>query len=147
MYIYSIRIAFQEQKRALVMKIISYRPRDDQFWIDCTMEEAEQFFIPLLEDWRKDRLPNYFREYEEQFSSPAYQKIVCETMEIKEMSYIYFNVSRDLKICYYDVPHHPFHQLWNAYSPFRKCDIIEISHPSELKAIRPTYKGEELTNV
>jgi hypothetical protein len=74
MYIYSIRIAFQEQKRALIMKIISYRPRDDQFWIGCTMEEAEQFFIPLLEDWRKDRLPNYFREYEEQFSSPAYQK-------------------------------------------------------------------------
>ena len=46
------------------MKIISYRPRDDQFWIGCTKEEAEQFFIPLLEDWRKERLPNYFREYE-----------------------------------------------------------------------------------
>lgn len=49
-------------------------------------------------------------------------------------------LSRDLKGCYYDVPHHPFHPLWNAYSPFARCEIIEISDPSELETVKPIVK-------
>ena len=46
----------------------------------------------------------------------------------------------ELKVCYYDVPHHPFHHLWNAYSPFAKCDIIEISDISELETVKPVVR-------
>ena len=127
------------------MKIISYRPADDQFWIGCTKEEAEKFFIPLLNEDSKNGLSEFLRHCE--MYDDEYREMVCETMGIEELSYMYFNVSRDLKICYYDVPHHPFHQLWNAYSPFVKCDFIEISHTSELKNVVPTFNGKIIKSV
>ena len=49
-------------------------------------------------------------------------------------------LSRDWKVCYYDVPHHPFHPLWNAYSLFARCEIIEISDSSELEIVKPIVK-------
>ncbi len=65
-------------------------------------------------------------------------------MEVDDVAYAYFCVSRDLSRCYADVAHHPFHQLWNAYSPFRRCDHVEINSPDELKNIEMTYKGKPI---
>lgn len=121
-----------------MMLIISYRPGDDQFWIGCTMAEAERYFFPQLSNEQKGDLPRFLEQMKRY--TPKYRKMVCETMGIDKLSDIYFNVSRDLKVCYYDVPHHPFHHLWNAYSPFAKCDIIEISDISELKTVKPVVR-------
>ena len=63
-------------------------------------------------------------------------------MKVDEIAYAYFNVSRDLSVCYADVAHHPFHQLWNGYSPFCLCDQVEISSPDELKELVMTYQGK-----
>ena len=120
------------------MLIISYRPRDDQFWIGCTMAEAEKYFFPLLNEQQKEGLTGFLEQLKEY--TPKYKEMVCETMGIDMLSDIYFNVSRDLKVCYYDVPHHPFHQLWNAYSPFARCEFIEISDPAELKTVKPIVR-------
>ena len=128
------------------MTIISYRPSDDQFWIACTKEEAEKWFVPLLDEsglkqyhdvlWmnieRKEHNPEWAIEYD---------KMIKGTMEVNEVAYAYFNVSRDLSVCYSDVAHHPFHQLWNGYSPFRRCDHVDINTPDDLKDIKMTYKG------
>lgn len=40
-----------------LLVIISYRPGDDQFWIGCTMAEAERYFFPLL------KMYGYAHEY------------------------------------------------------------------------------------
>ena len=58
------------------------------------------------------------------------------------LAYAYFNVSRDLSVCYSDVAHHPFNHLWNAYNPFRRCDHVEIQSPDELKDIVMTWDGK-----
>lgn len=122
------------------MKIIAYRPEKDLFWIGCTKEEAEKFFIPLIGKEQEVFWPNFLARMQEGYPD-GYKKMVCEVMDIDEMSYIYFGVSRDLKICYFAVPHHPFHQLWNGYSAFARCDAVEIEDLSELKDVEPTYKG------
>ena len=73
-----------------------------------------------------------------------YNSMIKETMEVNEVAYTYFCVSRDLSDCYADVAHHPSHQLWNEYSPFRRCDHVEINSPDELKDIVMTYKGKPI---
>lgn len=133
------------------MKIISYRPSDDQFWIACTHEEAEKWFVPLLDesglkqyldvlrmnDERKENNPEWAIEYD---------NMIKDTMEVNEVAYAYFNVSRDLSVCYSDMAHHPFHQLWNGYSPFRRCDHVDINTPDDLKDVKMTYKGKPVND-
>ena len=128
------------------MKIISYRPSDDQFWIDCNKEEAEKWFIPLLDEHGLRQLKDWIRFNNERKCNPDleqnYESIVKETMEVDEIAYAYFNVSRDLSVCYADAAHYPFHQLWNGYSPFCRCDHVEINSPDELKDIVMTLEGK-----
>lgn len=128
------------------MKIISYRPDDDQFWIACSKEEAEKWFVPLLDDQKLNQYQEVLNENEHRKGHPEvaakYEDMVKEALQVNEVAYAYFNVSRDLTVCYSDVAHHPFHQLWNGYSPFCLCDHIEINSPDQLKNIVMTYEGE-----
>ena len=133
------------------MTIISYIPSSepDKFWIACSKEEAEKWFVPLLDE---RGLKQYYdvlqmnaerREYNpEQYAK--YCETIKEAMEVNEVAYAYFCVSRDLSHCYADVAHHPFHQLWNGYSPFWLCDHVEINTPDKLKDIVMTYKGKPI---
>jgi hypothetical protein len=134
------------------MTIISYRPSDDQFWIACSKEEAEKWFVPLLNErglrrYRDVLLTNEKRKQFDPEGEVRYNQIVKDAMDVDEVAYAYFNVSRDLSVCYSDVAHHPFHQLWNAYSPFYLCDHIVINTPDELKSIQPTYKGKSFEEI
>ena len=125
------------------MKIISYKPDDDEFWIGCSKEEAEKFFIPLLNEDSKDGLSEFLRRcgmYDDE-----YRKMVCKYMGIKELSYIYFNVSRDLKVCYYAFPHQPYHS--RNEGTYINCDIIEISNLSDLERVNPTINGKIIESV
>lgn len=90
---------------------------------------------------------NLDRKRQDLEKAEAYDDMVKEAMGVDEMSYAYFNVSRDLSECYSDVAHHPFHQLWNGYSPFYLCDHIAIDTPDELKYIQPTYKGKSFEQI
>lgn len=133
------------------MKIISYRPEDDQFWIACNKEEAEKWFIPLLDEQGLKGLNDWFRFYEDRKRGPdrgeEYESNVKGVMGVDEIAYAYFNVSRDLSVCYAGVAHHPFHQLWNGYSPFCPCDHVEINSPADLKDIVMTRDGKPFENI
>jgi len=129
------------------MTIISYRPYDDQFWIACTQEEAEKWFVPLLDEQRLRQYLDVLKMNEERKRGKPdwdaeYNQMIKETMKVDEVAYAYFNVSRDLSVCYSDVAHHPFHQLWNGYSPFEYCDHVDIKTPDELKHVRMTRDGK-----
>ena len=134
------------------MKIISYRPFDDQFWVACSKEEAEKWFVPLLNEeklkyYHEVLKMNLDRKLLDPRRAVEYDNIIKEMMGVDEVSYAYFNVSRDLSECYSDVAHHPFHQLWNGYSPFYLCDHIVINTPDDLKYIHPTYKGKSFEQI
>lgn len=60
------------------------------------------------------------------------------------LSYILITIRQ---MYYSDVAHHPFHQLWNGYSPLYLCDHIVINTPDELETIQPTYKGESFEQI
>ena len=133
------------------MTILSYRPSDDQFWIACTKEEAEKWFVSLLDESGLKQYHDVLRmNIERKEHNPKwaieYDNMIKDTMEVNEVAYAYFNVSRDLSVCYSDVAHHPFHQLWNGYSPFRRCDHVAINSPKDLKDIAMTYKGRIIKN-
>ena len=136
------------------MTIISYIPSSklDSFWIACSKEEAEKWFVPLLDEkglkQYKDVLRmNAERKEHTPDNGAEYNDIIKEAMEVNEVAYAYFCVSRDLSDCYADVAHHPFHQLWNGYSPFHRCDHVEINTLDQLKDIVMTYKGEPIKLV
>ena len=128
------------------MKVIACCPGSGEFWIACNKEEAEKWFIPLLDENGLRNLDNWFRLYashkEGEDQGKHYEKTIKEVMRVNEIAYAYFNVSRDLSVCYADVAHHPFHQLWNGYSPYCLCDQVEIQSPDELKDLVMTYNGK-----
>ena len=129
------------------MEVISCRPGQGQFWVACNKEEAEKWFVPLLDKSHLKQFNDVLMMNEERKIGDAeyaleYERMIKETMEVNEVAYAYFNVSLDISICYSDVAHHPFHQLWNGYSPFRKCDHIVIDSLEELKNLVMTYQGK-----
>ena len=137
------------------MKIISYIPatpdKQDSFWIACTKEEAEKWFIPHLDNRGQRGLQNWFRLWEQRKSQPdhgqEYVQMIKDTMQVDELAYAYFCVARDLSECYAEVAHHPFHQLWNGYSPFWRCDHVDINTPDDLKDIVMTLDGRPISEL
>ncbi len=123
------------------MRVIACRPKDNQFWIGCSEEEAKSIFLPKLSP-RNKKL--YFEIIENtKRMTQEYWDMVMEVLETEEKFYAYFNVSRDLSICFPQKPHFPFANMWNAYSPFRKIDQITINSLDELKSLKMTYNGKE----
>lgn len=123
------------------MKVLACRPGDDQFWIGCDLEEANNIFLPHLS---KEAVENYERMVNQIGNhSKEYWNAVMDATETDEIFHAYFNVSRDASICFPQVPHFPFANLWNGYSPFRKIDTKTIHSLDELKNLKMTYKGIE----
>ena len=131
------------------MTIIAYIPSLvlDEFWIGCSKEEAEKWFVPRLDENRLEQYNVVLRMNAERKEHDAhwateYDDMIKETLGVNEVSYIYFGVTRDRSNCYAEVAHYPFHQLWNGYSPFCLCDHVTIDSPEQLKDIVMTYKGK-----
>lgn len=130
------------------MEIISYRPSDDQFWIACSDSEASRFFIPHMDKHAQES----FRKVVEDRKhwDKCYIEMVKRELEIDYMPDIFFNVSRDLSVCFPESPHFPFSHMWNAYSPFRRCKHIKIANTHCLSYIKVdiikdnVYTDEEL---
>ena len=129
------------------MTILAYRPDDDQFWLSCNKEEAERWFIPRLDEKGMKSLNGWFELYasrkRQEDHGKEYEDMVKEMMCVDEIAYAYFNVSRDLSVCYAEMAHHPFHQLWNGYSPFCPCEHVEIKSPDELRFVEPIHPLRE----
>jgi hypothetical protein len=94
------------------------------FWVEATPAEAEAAVFPHLsadavaESWR---LAEQCGHLAESLGSPA--RPFC------------FLVARGLGSIVPHVVHYPFHQLWNAYSPFRPMAERHIDELEELKDI------------
>ncbi len=127
------------------MKVIACRPADDQFWIGCNKEEALNIFLPKLSPEEKESFFQIIEEMKrkEKKEYDSYWEAIKEATDTEEIYYAYFNVSRDLSICFPQYPHYPISNMWNAYNPFRKIDHTTIKSLEELKDLKMTYEGEE----
>lgn len=128
------------------MIILNYRPDDDQFWMGCSFEEAETIMLPLME---RNAILEYHqlkREYGELAKDGHFLQGLRDCYGINDVPEAFFNVSRDLEVCYPAIPLFPYGGQWNGYSPFVECDHIEIHNPSDLKRIIITHNGEPFPN-
>ena len=123
------------------MKVIACRPKDDQFWIGCSEAEARTIFLPRLSERDKMKYFEIINSYKNR--SDVYWEEVMKVTETKAIYHAYFNVSRDLAICFPEQPHFPFANMWDAYNPFRKIDPKTIYSLDELKDLKMIYKGKE----
>ena len=138
------------------MKIISYIPaapdKPDSFWIACSKEEAEKWLVPLLDEeglrqYNMVLRMNANRKEQDPLWEEKYNDMIKETMGVNEVAFVHFCISRDLSECYAEVAHHPFHQLWNGYSPFWRCDHVDINTPDDLKDIVMTLDGRPISEL
>lgn len=137
------------------MEILSYIPaasgKPDSFWIACSKDEADKWFIPLLDDGGLLELKNWLRQCEDRMRQPdrgkEYEQMIRDAMQVDGLAYAYFCVARDLSECYAEVAHHPFHQLWNGYSPFWRCDHVTINTLDDLKDIVMTLDGKPIAEI
>ena len=126
------------------MTILNYRPADDQFWIGCTYEEAEEMMLPLMD---RDRILKYHelkRAYRWVLKNEDYIRSLRKCYGINVVPEAFFNISRDHKVCFPEFPLFPFAGQWNSWNPFVDCDHVEIQDLSELKELKVTLKGEPI---
>lgn len=126
------------------MTILNYRPADDQFWIGCTYEEAEEMMLPLMD---RDRILKYHelkRAYRSYLKNEDHIRSLRKCYGINVVPEAFFNISRDLKVCFPEFPLFPFAGQWNSWNPFVNCDHAEIQDLSELKELKATYNGEPI---
>lgn len=126
------------------MTILNYRPADDQFWIGCTYEEAEEMMLPLMD---RDRILKYHelkRAYRSYLKNEDHVRSLRKCYGINVVPEAFFNISRDLKVCFPEFPLFPFAGQWNSWNPFVNCDHAEIQDLSELKELKATYNGEPI---
>ncbi len=102
----------------------------DAYWIEAGQDEAEAAVFPHLGSAAIEtshRLAQAFYGIAERMGTPA--RPFC------------FLVARDLTFVEPGPVHYPFHQLWNAYSPFEQLAERTISDLTELQNL--TYPPEE----
>ena len=126
------------------MTILNYRPADDQFWIGCTYEEAEEMMLPLMDRGRILRYHELKREYRSYLKNEDHIRSLRKCYGINVVPEAFFNISRDLKVCFPEFPLFPFAGQWNSWNPFVNCDHAEIQDLSELKELKATYNGEPI---
>ena len=119
------------------MKILSYNPEDDTFFIGVTKKDFNKIVSEYSfdDDKSKHHLDCVVNETKNSHLRKNYVHMIYKAYGINRFPCIGFIVSRDLKKVVPEVLHHPFHQLWNAYSPWRKIPVRDISSLDELKDI------------
>jgi hypothetical protein len=96
----------------------------DCFWVEATHEEAIESVFPLLS-----------RELELESEELAFEcEDLAKTISQPPRSFC-FLVARDLSSIDPFEVHYPFHQLWNAHSPFRSLADRTITSLHELAGI------------
>ena len=94
----------------------------DSFWVDCTPDEATKLVEPLMSD--ADR--------------PSIEKVRVHygwPHHFEGQDRCCFLVARDLSFIHAFHAHYPFHQLWNAYSPFRDVPDTTIETLDQISAL------------
>jgi hypothetical protein len=96
----------------------------DSFWVEATLCDAETEIFPLL----KNELISQSKDLSQKF------KVLADNMGYTYQPYC-FLVARNLDSIDPFPVHYPFHQMWNAYSPFETIPEIVISNLKEIRDI------------
>lgn len=98
-----------------------YNNGNDALWVEATEGEAESDIFPRLSEADISKS----REFAEKTGHVATRP---------DLTFC-FLVAKDLSFIYPFHVHYPFHQLWNAYSPFQTMPEINVKNLDELSQI------------
>lgn len=96
----------------------------DAFWVEATEKEAVNEVFPKLQPAtieESQKFAEQFIQLAEELGKPA--RPYC------------FLVGRDLSTIDPFHVHYPFHQLWNAYSPFEEMVTVNIRSLEEVRTL------------
>jgi len=102
--------------------------RQDAFWVACSAAEVDAIILPVLsEDERTS--------FEHQRESLCSDGFVRANPSLAEADRWYFLIARDGSTIQQHPAWFPYGGQWNAWNPFERISVQEISELNELHAI------------
>lgn len=134
------------------MRVLSYDPQDNFFFVDVTWDEYRRLAVEYEIDAKGadaeeviEIQKNYRRELAEEVFDASYpfQQYLRDLYGIDDMPEVCLVVKRDLSALWVDQYDHPFHHLWNGESPWIKIESVPIGTLTDLAGLEPAAAGEE----
>ncbi|MBQ2891935.1 MAG: hypothetical protein IJE45_03485 [Bacilli bacterium] len=110
------------------MIILSYNPDEDELFIGLSFKEFEK----INKDYDNItychwNYQNDVEHFDYQLQNKEYVKMIKQVYGIDELPYICIITDRKHNRIQTAVHHHPFHQLYNGYSPWKKIKPVIIN--------------------
>ena len=141
------------------MKVLSYDPSDDLFFVAVTWDEYRQLAAKYeIDTGSKDvgvedviEIYQYHHEEQEDVDDEServsYEQYIKNLYGIDDMPDICLIIKRDLSDFAVEQYDHPFHHMWNGYSPWEKIETVSINDLDDLAALECIEKGQQESNV
>lgn len=119
------------------MKVLAYNPSDDLFFIGASFDELlklEAEYRINSDEFSVENAKQFIDE-ENRFASDgafSYFDMIKNMYKIDTVPDICFFVPRNLSVLTLMSYDFPFHHMWNAYSPWIRVYVTEISNLAEL---------------
>lgn len=131
------------------MRVLSYDPSDDFFFVDVTWDEYRRLAAEYEIDTRGADAEEvieiqkiYREEMTESFGEAySFQEYLRDLYGIDEMPEVCLVVKRDLSDLWVDQYDHPFGHMWNGESPWMKIEPVPIEALTDLAALEPAAIG------
>lgn len=127
------------------MKVLSYNPSDDSFFVSVTWDEyrrlAAKYEIDAAGEDVEGVIESFkdFLEIQKETDAESegfsYEQYIKDWYGIDEMPNICLVIKRDLSEFAVEQYNHPFHHLWNGYSPWEKIKTVAINDLSDLAVL------------
>ncbi|WP_325199768.1 hypothetical protein [Oscillibacter sp.] len=133
------------------MRVLSYDPEDNFFFVDMTWDEYRRLaaeyeidtkgadaeeVIEIQKDYRRELAEEVFD------ASYPFQQYLKDLYGIDNMPEVCLVVKRDLSDLWVDQYDHPFHHLWNGESPWIKIRPVPIEALTDLAGLEPAAAGD-----
>lgn len=132
------------------MRVLSYDPSDDCFFVDVTWDEYRlaaakynidsgnagvEEVIAAQKEYQEDQIEQW-KEI-----SGSFQQYLKELYGINDMPSVCLGVKRDLSDLWVDLYDYPFGHMWNGYSPWIKIEPAVIHDLTDLAALECVEKS------
>ena len=135
------------------MRVLSYDPSNDLFFVAVTWDEYRQLSAEYRIDtgnkaFGVEDVIGIFRYYhtepvdaEDEAEKAEYEQYIKGLYGIDDLPEICLIVKRDLSDLAVEQYDHPFHHMWNGDSPWEKIETVVITGLNDLAALACTKKG------
>ena len=134
------------------MRVLSYDPSSDFFFVDVTWDEFRQlagkYEIQTGDMGVEEVIADYkvvLEDQKEMFeqAGDSFQQYLRDLYGIDDMPSVCLCVKRDLSELRIDQYNYPFDHMWNGWSPWKRIETVAINDLSDLAALECVEKGRD----